>query len=225
MKAIILAGGKGTRLPESAKDIPKALVKINKELSIVDHQLSLLKRHGIEDVIFALGFRNEQLIDHINGKYEYVVEDTPLGTGGAIKYASKGLTEPFLVLNGDILSDLDFTSFMSHFNEKSPILGALSVFWMENASDYGLITHKEGIIGSFYEKPKKPVSGHINTGFYILNPEVFKDKKEDSFSVEKDIFPELARKKLLSAYIHEGKWTDAGTEDRLKAARETDWLK
>ena len=109
MKAIILAGGKGTRLPESAKHIPKALVSINNK-AVIQHQLDLLQKHGITDVIFALGFRHDHIIDHIRGKHHFVVEKEPLGTGGAIKFASQGLTEPFLVLNGDILSDFDFNT-------------------------------------------------------------------------------------------------------------------
>ena len=75
-------------MPESAKDIPKALVEVNSKF-VIDHQLELLERHGVKEVVFALGFRNEQLINHINGKYEYVVESVPLGTGGAIKFASQ----------------------------------------------------------------------------------------------------------------------------------------
>ena len=223
MKVVILAGGRGTRLPDSAKDIPKALVKIN-DIPIVDHQLRLLKKHGLSDVIFSLGFRNNQLINHINGKYEYVVEDSPLGTGGAIKYASRSLSEPFLVLNGDILSDMNFSSFLEHFKEKDGILGSISVIWMENSKDYGFVRHNDGIIEEFLEKPENAISGHINAGFYILSPEIFKNKKEEAFSIEREIFPDLAKNKELAVYIHNNNWMDVGTEDRLKAARQIDWL-
>ncbi len=229
MKAIILAGGRGTRLPESAKDIPKALVKVN-ELPIVEHQLNLLKMHNISDVIFSLGFRSDQLIDYIKGKYEYVVESYPLGTGGAIKYASSSLSEPFLVLNGDILSDINFSDFISSFEKRSSkLLGSVAVVWMENCSDYGLVKHKkteEGffIVEEFLEKPNTPMSGHINAGVYILTPEALSHKKEEIFSIEKDVFPELSKKGKISAYFHSGNWMDVGTEDRLKTARSINWL-
>lgn len=223
MKAIILAGGKGTRLPESAKNIPKGLVSINNK-AIIQHQLDLLEKHGITDVIFALGFRHDRIINYIKGKHRFVVENEPLGTGGAIKFASQGLIEPFLVLNGDILSDFDFSSFISCFEEKKDIKGSLGLMWMENAKDYGLVLHTNDIVHAFLEKPQEPVSGHINAGFYILHPELFRTISREKFSVEKELFPRLAEEKMLAAFIHNGSWIDAGTEDRLKQARAKDWL-
>ena len=222
MKAIILAGGRGTRLPESAKDIPKALVEVNSKF-VIDHQLELLERHGVKEVVFALGFRNEQLINHINGKYEYVVESVPLGTGGAIKFASQKLNEPFLALNGDILSDIDFSDFISHFKQQENIVGSMTLVWMENAKDYGLVLHDDHKIHTFTEKPEEPTAGHINAGCYILTPGIFKEIDRESFSIEKEIFPKLASQKSLSAYIHNGKWIDMGTEERLKLARTRIW--
>lgn len=222
MKAIILAGGRGTRLPESAKDIPKALVEVNSK-SVIDHQLELLERHGVKEVVFALGFRNEQLISHINGKYEYVVESVPLGTGGAIKFASQKLNEPFLALNGDILSDIDFSDFISRFKQQKDVVGSMALVWMENAKDYGLVLHNDNKIHTFTEKPEEPTAGHINAGCYILTPEIFKEIDKENFSIEKEIFPKLASQKSLSAYIHKGKWIDMGTEERLKLARIQRW--
>lgn len=222
MKAIILAGGRGTRLPESAKDIPKALVEVNSK-SVIDHQLELLERHGVKEVIFALGFRNEQLISHIKGRCEYVVESVPLGTGGAIKFASQKLNEPFLALNGDILSDINFSDFISRFKQKKDVVGSMALVWMENAKDYGLVLHNDNKIHTFTEKPEEPTAGHINAGCYILTPEIFKDINQESFSIEKEIFPKLASQKSLSAYIHNGKWIDMGTEERLKLARIQRW--
>jgi len=222
MKAIILAGGRGTRLPESAKNIPKALVEVNSK-SVIDHQLELLERHGVKEVIFALGFRNEQLINHINGKYEYVVESVPLGTGGAIKFASQKLNEPFLALNGDILSDIDFSNFISHFEQQKDVVGAMTLVWMENTKDYGLVLHDDHKIHTFTEKPEEPVAGHINAGCYILTPKIFQETYKENFSIEKEIFPKLASQKSLSAYIHKGKWIDMGTEERLRLARTRIW--
>lgn len=111
VKIIILAGGKATRLPESAKNIPKPLVKIAGK-AILQHQVDLLKKHGLTDIRFGLGYRANKIIDYLNGKYEYTIEPKPLGTGGAIKFASEDLKEDFMVLNGDVLSDMDFSAFI-----------------------------------------------------------------------------------------------------------------
>ncbi|MBI4359754.1 MAG: NTP transferase domain-containing protein, partial [Candidatus Jacksonbacteria bacterium] len=102
MKVIILAGGRGTRLQESAKDIPKALVKIDGK-PILQHQIDLFLKHGFSDIRFALGYKSNQIIAYLNGRYEYVVETEPLGTGGALKFASSDLREPFIAVNGDII--------------------------------------------------------------------------------------------------------------------------
>src|SRR3989338_7980886 len=109
MKVIILAGGRGTRLPNSAKDIPKVLVPIRGKTTMLDHQLELLLAHGLSDVCLSLGFRADQIIKHLHdiGKthIEYRVESEPLGTGGAVRFASQDMKGDFMVLNGDTISD------------------------------------------------------------------------------------------------------------------------
>ena len=100
MKAIILAGGRATRLPNSAKEIPKALVEINGK-PVLQHQIDLLASHGIFDIRLALGHKSNQIISYLKGKYEYVIEEEPLATGGAIAYAFRGVGEPCFVRRGD----------------------------------------------------------------------------------------------------------------------------
>lgn len=134
MKIIILAGGKATRLPKSAKNIPKPLVKIGKK-TILQHQIDLLEKHGLTDIRFSLGYMADAIIKYLNGKYEYVVEPKPLGTGGAIKFASKDLKEDFMVLNGDILSDINLSEFIK--SHKSP--ATIAAYYCKNCCDYGML--------------------------------------------------------------------------------------
>lgn len=227
MKTIILIGGKATRLPKSAKDIPKALVKIRGK-TILDHQLELLKSHGLNDIRLALGHMADQIIDYLGeppngtslargGKYEYIVEQKLLGTGGAIKFASRDLKEPFMALNGDILADINLKEFLEH-HKRIPEGNFISVYEVEDARDFGLLKLEGNQILKFSEKPKEERTGFINAGFYILHPRVFKEFPQDSFSVETEIFPALARENKLFYYLHKGFWTDLGTETRLAQA-------
>lgn len=217
MKIIILAGGKATRLPKSAKDIPKPLVKVGKK-TILQHQVDLLKKHDLTDIRFSLGYMADKIIKYLNGKYEYIIEPEPLGTGGGIKFASKDLKEDFIVLNGDILSDINFSKFIkSHENNKT--LGSIAAWYCNNCCDYGMLDIIDNKVVNFSEKPTQKCAGYINAGFYILSPEIFKNIKKTSFSIENDVFPELAKKGDLGAYIYKGYWTDLGTEERLKEAR------
>lgn len=224
MKVIILAGGKGTRLPISAKNIPKPLVKIGKK-TILEHQLDLLKSHGFIDFRLSLGHKYDKIIDYCKKKrinVEFIIEKEPLGTGGAIKHASKDLKDYFLALNGDILSDFNFREFVDDFNNKvshGTLLGSIAIWKCQDCSDYGLICHKNGFISEFLEKPSQKCAGYINTGFYILSPKIFKNVPQETFSIEHEIFPKLAIQKYLSCFIHRGFWTDVGTEKRLEEAK------
>ena len=230
MKAIILAGGRATRLPQSSKNIPKALVKVG-DKPILRHQIDALQEHGFSDIRLALGYKSDQIIRYVRSltpHIEHIVEPEPLGTGGAIKFASRGITEPFMVLNGDILSDINFKNFYKKFfryarsreaGQKTPEENIIAVFHIKDAGSYGIIKKTGGKISEFLEKPEYSMSGYINAGFYILSPNIFKNIKKISFSVEKDIFPKLARNGKLGFYAHRGFWTDAGTEERLSEAR------
>jgi len=217
MKAIILAGGKGTRLPESAKIIPKALVKIGSK-TILQHQIDWLKNHGISDIRFSLGFRADQIASCLNGTYQYIVESVPLGTGGAIKLASQEIKEPFLAVNGDILTDIDITRFVNDFQAGS-FPNMMAVYKVSDVSEFGSVVIKESNILKFSEKSEKG-EGYMNAGVYILSPSVFeKVSGKNPFSIEHDVFPLLASEGKLGAFIHGGFWLEVGTEERLKKAR------
>lgn len=222
MKVIILAGGKATRLPRSAKDIPKALVEVGGK-PILQHQLDWLEKHGIKDIRLALGFAAEQIINYLGSKHEYVVEPEPFGTGGAIKFASQGLKEPFLVLNGDIITDLNLSEFIETFRS-SGFPNMMAVYEVQNAGDFGLVTFVSNRATDFLEKPdavflKNTQNKFINAGVYVLSPESFEGIRGKSFSIEKDVFPKLTAEGKLAVFPYRGFWQEMGTEERLRAAR------
>lgn len=228
MKVIILAGGKATRLPNSAKDLPKTLVPIHGQKCILEHQIENLVRHNLTDIRLSLGYRADQLIHWISGcakrfgktfRFDYVVEPESLGTGGAVKFASRDLREPFLVLNGDIVADFDFgrlTAAAFHPG-KNIVVGR----HFPNASDMGTIRHSAGgRIHAFIEKTGVAEPGVINAGLYFLEPDVFASAG-DKFSIEREIFPVLASAGNLYTLLHEGEyWFDCGTEARLEEVRQ-----
>lgn len=219
MKVIILAGGRGTRLPASAKDIPKALVEIEGK-PILQHQLDLLERHGLTDIRLALGYRAEKVIEYMDGRYEHVVEPEPLGTGGAIKFASEDLNknETFMVINGDILSNVDVAEFVRTHRKRT---NAMVIAYESKNKDFGMIDINEsGKILAFKEKPQTPQDGYVNVGFYILNSDLIAAYPKRAFSIEYDIFPQLAHAGMLHSFIHKGFWIDIGTEERLVKSKQ-----
>lgn len=213
VKIIILAGGRGTRLAQkSASDIPKALVEIAGK-PILEHQIDHLESHGLSDIRLALGFRAQQIIDYLGGRYEHIVESEPLGTGGAIKFASFDRKEQFLVLNGDVLSDFNFASFISQAEKNK---NYIAIAHHKQNTDFGLIEiDSSGKVIKFLEKPNEPIDGYISVGFYILQPNIFENIDKKIFSIEYDIFPKLATDGHLHSFEHCGFWADLGTEERL----------
>jgi len=220
MKVIILAGGKGTRLPLSAKDIPKPLVSIHGK-AIIDYQIDFFEKQGLSDIRFSLGHMAEKIIDHLKSryhkKYEWVVEPERLGTGGALKFASQDLKEDFIALNVDDFPQINLGDFVN-FHKKHFFENTLAIYRVDDARDFGLVKHKNNLIEAFLEKPQKKIGGHINTGFYILSPKIFDGFAQNIFSIEKDVFPVLAKNKKLAAYDKINLWFTTGTEERLKHA-------
>jgi len=185
---------------------------------MIDYQIELLERHGFDDLRFSLGFRADEIIQYLNGRYEHVIEEELLGTGGALKFASQDLEEPFMALNGDVISDMDFKGFLDHYNKLEEIPHMIAVYEAEDARDFGLLKLEGERVLKFHEKPSEERAGFINAGFYILHPDALRAHPEKRFSIEHDIFPFLARDGKLGYFLHRGYWTDAGTEERLRLA-------
>lgn len=216
MHVIILAGGFGTRLARISRDKPKPLTEVGGK-PILEHQVEFLLKHGIRNIRLSLHHKADQIISFCEnrwpGKIDFRVEPKPLGTGGAIKFASRGIQDDFLVLNGDLLSDINLKKFIKS--------GANTICcsFVEDARDFGLLKIKNGKVREFLEKPKEKISGFVNGGIYFLNPKIFDGVTQDEFMIEKEVFPKLAEKGKLNAYIHNSFWIDVGTEERWRMAQ------
>lgn len=216
MKAIILAGGFGTRLAKISGDKPKPLVEVAGK-PILERQIEYLWKSGIRDIRLSLHHKADQIIafcDHRfgKGKIEYLIEDKPLGTGGGIRFASRDLAEPFLVVNGDTLTDMDLLKFASAGAH------AIACVYMRDARDFGLVDVRNGKAAAFLEKPKEHIPGFINAGYYLLDGKAFGHVEKEAFMIEQDVFPHLAKNAKLNAYVHDGYWIDVGTAERWERA-------
>jgi NDP-sugar pyrophosphorylase family protein len=224
MKAILLAGGKGTRLRPLTIHTPKPIVPIFNR-PFLHYQIDLLKQvPEIDEVILSLNYQPRR-IEEIFGdgsdvgiRIRYVVEPAPLGTGGAIKYAGDKLTESVVVFNGDVLTQIDLAAVISLHRERKA-RATIVLTPVENPSAYGLVeTDARGNILRFLEKPKPEeiTTNRINAGIYILEPETFDRIPSDvAWSVERSYFPSLIeRGETFVGYVYEGYWIDIGTPEK-----------
>jgi len=223
MIAVILAGGKGTRL--GLNDLPKPMVSIVGK-PLLEHQLLLLKRYGINRVIMLTGYLSEKIEGYFgNGSawgmdVSYLREQLPLGTSGALKQLENVLKERFLVLYGDVVMDFDIQRFREFDNEASS-LGSLIVHPNDHPYDSDLVEVEDNYVIRFISKPHPQgllYENLVNAAVYILSPEIF---KYIPFGVTtdfgKDIFPEVLRQGgTLRAYASPEYIKDLGTPDRLQ---------
>ncbi len=207
MMAVILAGGFGKRLRPYTEEIPKPLVNVA-DKPILEWQIEWLKRYGFNEFVLLVGYRKEKIIEHIGSggrlgvKVTYVVEDEPLGTGGAIKNAEHILSkeEKFLVLNGDILTNLNPLKLFEKLDENPEFVAVIASIPLP--SPYGVLEIKDSKVTGFVEKPRLK-DYWINAGIYAMKPEAlryFPDKGD----LERTAFPAMANDGVLGAV----KYTD-----------------
>jgi mannose-1-phosphate guanylyltransferase len=210
--AIILVGGEGTRLRPLTHDTPKAMLPIANR-PFLEHQVEHLRRHGVDRIILACGYRPDAIRAHFGDALEYVVEAEPLGTGGAIAHAARGLREPFVVANGDVLTDLDLTALHGLHRDRSARM-TLALHPVDNPSRYGVVvTAADGAVTAFVEKPGEAPASTINAGTYIVDPGVLDLIPAGRVvSVEYEVFPLLVGAGLY-AWSFDGAWRDIGTPD------------
>jgi mannose-1-phosphate guanylyltransferase len=223
MKAVILAGGQGTRLRPLTINTPKAMVPIA-NTPFMEHFLSYLRFHGIDEAILALGHLPEAVAryfgdgSHFGIKITPSFENKPLGTAGAVKNAASLLDGPFFVFNGDIFTDIDLTAMASWHHEKKSV-ATIALTQVENPSAYGVLDIAPGgKIRRFVEKPPPGAepSNLINAGVYMLEPEVLDMIPGERLSMfEHEVFPKmLTSGKRLFGYYSEAYWIDIGTPDK-----------
>jgi mannose-1-phosphate guanylyltransferase len=221
MKAILLAGGKGTRLRPLTVHTPKPIVPIFNR-PFLYYQLDLLRQvPEIDEAILSLNYQPRR-IEEIFGEGEglgirlrYVVEPQPLGTGGAIRYAGDQLTESVVVFNGDVLTQVDLGAVLTLHRERKA-KATIVLTPVENPRAYGLVeTDGDRNIKRFLEKPGEDeiTCNTINAGIYVLEPETFdRIPKDTAWSIERSFFPSLIeRHETFVAYVYDGYWIDIGT--------------
>jgi NDP-sugar pyrophosphorylase family protein len=224
MKAILLAGGKGTRLRPLTIHTPKPIVPIFNR-PFLHYQIDLLKQvPEIDEVILSLNYQPRR-VEEVFGdgadvgiKIRYVVEPVPLGTAGAVKYAGENLADSVVVFNGDVLTQIDLAAVIQLHRERKA-KATIVLTPVENPSAYGLVeTDRDRNITRFLEKPKPDeiTTNHINAGIYVLEPDTFDRIPSDvSWSIERSYFPSLIeRAETFVAYVYDGYWIDIGTPEK-----------
>ncbi len=223
MKALFLAGGMGTRLKPLTNEIPKPMVPImNKPL--LERSMANLLNCGINDIVISTCYKSKYIQEYFGDgskfglKIEYVHEDIPLGTGGAIKNTEDLYKDTFLVFNADILCNMDFTDLINFHKSQSASV-TIAVTQVANPSAYGVIEYdKNNYALSFTEKPTgdKIKSNYINAGVYVLEPEVLSEiSKNQPVSVERETFPALLQKGYkVAVYKGCSYWMDIGTPEK-----------
>jgi len=227
MKAVVMAGGEGTRLRPLTSNQPKPMVPVVGK-PCMEHIIELLRTHGFEDVVITVAFLPQAIRSYFGDgesmglRIEYSVEESPLGTAGSVRLAAGKLDDTFLVISGDALCDVDLTKLVEFHKEReaSVTIGLKSV---ENPLEFGIVvTDSEGRVERFLEKPSwgQVFSDTINTGIYVLEPEVLNHVPTDRpYDFSKELFPLLLEMgRPIYGLPLEGYWQDIGDLDQYRQA-------
>ncbi len=228
MKAVVMAGGEGSRLRPLTSRRPKPLAPIANK-PVMEHIVDLLRRHGITEIVATLHYLADEVESYFGDgsafgvSMSYVVEDTPLGTAGAVKLAQPLLgDEPFLIISGDALTDLDLAALLAD-HERTGAMASIVLQRVANPLEFGVvITDDHNRITRFLEKPSwgEIFSDTINSGIYVLQPGVLEYMEAGkAYDFSRDIFPRMLHEgKLLSGYIANEYWTDIGNLQQYQLA-------
>jgi NDP-sugar pyrophosphorylase family protein len=223
VKAVILVGGEGTRLRPLTLQTPKPIVPVV-DRPFLRHQLDLLGTVGVRDVVFSVAYRPEKIQavfgdgSALGRRIAYAVEETPLGTGGAVKNAEPQLDDVTVVFNGDVLTDVDLEAVVAaHRAAKASATIVLTP--VANPAAYGLVeTDASGRVRRFLEKPKPEqiTTDLINAGIYVLDTRTLSLMPPGvNYSIERGFFPALLeRGDVVNAHVHRGYWIDIGTPEK-----------
>ncbi|MCB1189909.1 MAG: nucleotidyltransferase family protein [Leptospiraceae bacterium] len=228
MDAIILAGGKGTRLQSVVADVPKPMADIAGK-PFLEYLLTHLAKYSIDNFVLSVGYKYQTVIDYFGDNFQntpiyYSIEKEALGTGGAIRYSTQfAKSEDILILNGDTFFDLDIHKYHT-FYKQLDIDIVIALKNMESFDRYGSVNIKDNFVTSFEEKGYKD-QGYINGGVYILQREIFSKWDEflpkNAFSFETDFLQKFPNKLKIGAYLNDGYFIDIGIpEDYQKAQKE-----
>ena len=222
-----MAGGEGTRLRPLTSNQPKPMVPIVGK-PCMEHILELLRFHGFEDVVVTVAFLPQAIRSYFGDgtnlgiDIQYSVEESPLGTAGSVRLASDALDDTFLVISGDALCDIDLKQIVDFHKEKGAAV-TIGLKSVENPLEFGIVvTDEDGKVERFLEKPSwgQVFSDTINTGIYVLEPEVLKHVPTDRpYDFSKELFPLLLEMgRPIYGYVCEGYWQDIGNLDQYRQA-------
>jgi len=222
MKAVILAGGLGTRLKPFTEVIPKPLLPIG-EKAVLEIQIEHLKKHGFEEIFLATNYKSDYIENFFGDGSRYGVkltvsrEEKPLGTVGPIKLLKSKLKEPFVVMNGDVLSNINFTNFYNFANEKDTLL-SISVKKIIMPYDFGNIFFKDDYVVEIEEKPD--IITYALAGIYIMKPDIFNLIPDNKyFGMDILIKKMLSEQIPISKYELSEYWLDIGRIDDYEIAQ------
>ncbi|MGP6156230.1 MAG: sugar phosphate nucleotidyltransferase [Vulcanimicrobiaceae bacterium] len=228
MKAVVMAGGEGSRLRPLTSRRPKPLAPVANK-PVMEHIVDLLRRHGFTEIISTLHYLADEIESYFGDgtdfgvEMEYVVEDSPLGTAGAVKLAAPSIgNEPFLIISGDALTDLDLTALVAD-HKRTGAAATIVLQRVPNPLEFGVvIVDEENRIIRFLEKPSwgEIFSDTINTGIYVLDSSVLDImERGKAYDFSRDIFPRLLHDgKLIQGYIASDYWTDIGNLQQYQQA-------
>ena len=220
MKAVIMAGGEGSRLRPLTSNLPKPMIPlVNRPM--MEHVVNLLRQHGFDEIVVTVAYLANAIRTYFGDgsefgvKMVYATEETPLGTAGSVRNAMDVLDDRFLVISGDVLTDIDLSAIVATHAEKGS-MATIGLTPVENPLEFGIvITREDGSIERFLEKPTwgQVFSDTINTGIFVLEPEIFDHippGRPVDFSSE--VFPALLEEgKPLYGAVAAGYWEDVGT--------------
>ncbi|MBV8079871.1 MAG: NTP transferase domain-containing protein [Actinobacteria bacterium] len=227
MKAVVMAGGEGTRLRPLTSNQPKPMVPIVGK-PCIEHILELLRAHGFQEIVVTVAFLPQAIRGYFGDgsnlglELEYSVEEVPLGTAGSVRLASERLEDTTLVISGDALCDIDLTRLVEFHKQKGAAV-TIGLKSVENPLEFGIVvTDEDGRIERFLEKPSwgQVFSDTINTGIYVLEPEVLTHVPTDGpFDFSKELFPLLLEMgRPMYGFVCDGYWQDIGNLDQFRQA-------
>lgn len=223
-KAVILAGGKGTRLYPITKEIPKPLLPVKRK-PIINYLVDLFCKAGIKDIAVLISKDYREEFDWWKKRYypdsdiKFVEEPEPLGTFGGLYFLKEWLgSSSFFMTNGDEIKEIGLSE-MAEFHEVQNVLATICSIYVPDPQNYGVVVSENNMVKEFLEKPKNPPLNYINSGLYLFSPKIFEIHPGAKFlMVEKDIFPNLAKENKLANFQYKGYWADCGTWERYGRA-------
>lgn len=225
VKSLVLAGGLGLRLRSHVADRPKVMAPVAGK-PFIEYLLRSLKKRGFLNIILSVGYMKESIIEYFGDgsnfglKIEYVTEEKPLGTGGAIKNAQQLIKDTFLVLNGDTYLDIDYNELLGFHTDKQSLV-TMALIEAKDSSRYGLVElGQNNRITGFQEKAAMKQQSLINAGVYVMEPAVFSHLNSTLLSFEQQALPQMIKSNVpIFGLVMNSFFVDIGTPEGYKAAQ------